>query len=393
MFYNHPLLLAADLLLVMIMTAFVYVAWHFNKQFKGMREWFLAFACATSNLLLFILRPPIPQITLSIVLQTLLMSTGLFALYGCRLYVDKKISVSKTYLFIILPTIAVATYFAELQSNPHVGFLITSLITGCFFIAGGLSLQKEGMKSHPIRYALSVALLLHGVFMILRPGLFTPIIENLLKQLFSISGFEFILFQQILFTPIFALSTILLVNEDNSHQLRIQAEYDSLTCLRNRGSFFSQLRKAANLSSRLKTPLTILTIDLDHFKAINDQYGHQAGDEVLKSFSRIAEQCIRNVDGIGRIGGEEFSIYLMNTPIDSAKIIAERLRNLIEKTPVKLPYGQIYYSASIGIAGYDEKMGIDNVIDIADRALYQAKQKGRNRVELANNSGLLAQNC
>ena len=108
--------------------------------------------------------------------------------------------------------------------------------------------------------------------MIGRPLLFTPITESLLKQFLSISGFEFILFQQIIFTPILALSIILLVNEDNSHQLRIQAEYDSLTCLRNRGSFFSQLRKAANLSSRLKTPLTILTVDLDHFKLINDQY-------------------------------------------------------------------------------------------------------------------------
>jgi len=388
MFYNHPLLLIADLLLVMIMTIFVYVAWHFNSQFKGMREWFIAFSCAASNLLLYIFKLQIPPLVLSLLLQALLMSTGLFALYGCRRYVDKKISVSKAYIFIIIPTLAFSTYCAGLQSNPQIGFLITSIVTGCFFIIAGFSLLRGGFKSHPIRYALSLCILLHGLFMIWRPILFTPLIEGLLKQLLSIGGFEFILFQQIIFTPVLALSIILLVNEDNSRRLRIQAEYDSLTCLRNRGSFFSQLRKAANLSSRLKTPLTILTIDLDRFKSINDRYGHQAGDEVLKSFSRIAEQCIRNVDGIGRIGGEEFSIYLMNTSIDSAKIIAERLRNAIETSPVKLSSGEIHYSASIGIASYEEQLGIDSVIDLADRALYQAKQNGRNRVELASKTEL-----
>ena len=384
MFYNHPLLLIADLLLVVIMTIFVYVTWHFNRQFKGMREWFIAFACASSNMVLFIMRPQIPPLILSLLLQMLLMSTGLFALYGCRKYIQKKVSAVKIYIFIIIPTLAISTYYAELQPNLQIGFLITSAITGCLFIIAGLSLLRGGFKSHPIRYALSLCILLHGLFMIGRPLLFAPITESLLKQFFSISGFEFILFQQIIFTPILALSIILLVNEDNSHQLRIQAEYDSLTCLRNRGSFFSQLRKAANLSSRLKTPLTILTVDLDHFKLINDQYGHQAGDEVLKSFARIAEQCIRNVDGVGRIGGEEFSIYLMNTSIDSAKIIAERLRNTIETSPVDISSSKIHYSASIGIASYDEKKGIDNVIDLADRALYLAKRDGRNRVELAH---------
>lgn len=390
MFYNHPLLLVADLLLVTIMTIFIYVAWHFNRSFKGMREWFIAFICATSNLLLFILRPPINPEVLSVILQTLLMFTGLFALYGCRLYVNKKISLSKIFFLVILPTLVIASYFGQLKSSPHVGFLITSLVTGCFFIAGGLSLQKGGFKSHPIRHAFSVTILLHGLFMMVRPLLFTTIIESWLKQVLSISGFELILFQQIIFTPIFALSAILLVNEDNSHQLRIQAEYDSLTCLRNRGSFFSQLRKAASLSSRLKTPLTILTVDLDHFKSINDRHGHQAGDEVLKSFARIAEQCIRNEDGIGRVGGEEFSIYLMNTSIESAKIIAERLRTTIETSPIKLPSGEIHYSASIGIASYNDNLGIDSVIDLADRALYLAKQNGRNRVELANITGLAA---
>ncbi|WP_062310018.1 GGDEF domain-containing protein [Polynucleobacter sinensis] len=384
MFYNHPLLLVADLLLVVIMTGFVFVTWHFNKQFKGMREWFLAFTFASSNMAIFILRPPIPQPGIYIILQTLLMFTGLFALDGCWRYIGKKINIGKVFIFAIVPVLVISTYYAEVRPNLQAGFLITSLVTGCFFIIGGFSLRRGGFKAHPIRYALSAAILLHGIFMIGRPLLFVPGIEAILKNLLSISGFELILFQQIIFTPILALSIILLVNEDNARLLKIQAEYDSLTCLRNRGSFFTQLRKAASLSSRLKTPLTLLAIDLDHFKLINDRFGHQAGDDVLKSFAQIATQCVRNEDSIGRMGGEEFSIYLMNTSIDAAKIIAERIRSTIETSTVKLPDSDIQYTASIGIASYDEKLGIESALDKADRALYTAKQNGRNRVELAS---------
>ncbi|WP_293597776.1 hypothetical protein, partial [Polynucleobacter sp. 35-46-11] len=124
--------------------------------FKGMREWVLAFACASSNLSLFILRPKINPIELNLAPLALLMSTGLFTLSSCLHYINNKISISKVYLFAILPTLAVSTYFADLQPNqPTSGFSHHWPSNWMFFIIGGLNLRRDGIKSHPIRYALS----------------------------------------------------------------------------------------------------------------------------------------------------------------------------------------------------------------------------------------------
>jgi diguanylate cyclase (GGDEF)-like protein len=382
MFYNHPYLLIADLLLVMIMTSFIFVAWYFNRRFKGIWEWFIAFACGSANVLIFILKPISSELISDLILNTLLISTGYFAFLGSRRYMGIAKEPYKAQLFLIAAIILASAYFRE--GNSGISFVLSSLAAGGFCIAAGLALWKGAFTIHPMRHALSIGILIHGAFMALRPLLFTAPAEAFIDTYLSMNGFVLILFEQIIFSPTLGLSVILLINEENARQLRIQAEYDSLTCLRNRGSFFARLRKAISLSTRLRTPLSILSIDLDRFKSINDKYGHQAGDDVLRSFSRIAEQCIRDGDELGRIGGEEFCIFLMNTPTTQAVIIAERLRSMIEKSPIEIDGQTISYTASIGIASFNESSSLESVIDKADRALYLAKRNGRNRIEIEN---------
>lgn len=383
MFYNHPYLLIADLLLVIIMTGFIFTAWYFNRQFKGIWEWFIAFACGSANMLIYIWKPISSDAISDLILNTLLIFTGYFAFLGSRRYMGGGAEPYRIQLLLITLIVSASNYLRE--SHGEISFMLSSLTAGGFCIAAGVVLWRGAFSSHPIRRALAIGTLIHGTFMALRPLLFTAPAEAFIETYLSMNGFVLILFEQIIFSPALGLSVILLINEENSRQLRIQAEYDSLTCLRNRGSFFARLRKAISLSTRLKTPLSILSIDLDRFKSINDNYGHQAGDDVLKSFSRIAEQCIRDGDELGRIGGEEFCIFLMNTPISQAAIIAERLRSMIEKTPVEINDQSIPYTASIGIAGFDDSSSMEAVIDKADRALYLAKRNGRNRVELEIN--------
>lgn len=379
MFHNHPYLLIADLLLVTIMTIFLFIAWYFNRQFKGIWEWFIAFACGSANILMFISRPISSESFSDLILNTLLIFTGYFAFLGSRHYTGRITKLSKTHLGLIALVLVASTYYGQL--NNEISFMLCSLAAGGFCIAAGITLWRGGIAIHPMRYALSLGILSHGVFMALRPLLFTAPAEAFIDSYLQMNGFVLILFEQIIISPILGLSVILLINEENARQLRIQAEYDSLTCLRNRGSFFSRLRKAISLSMRLKTPLSILSIDLDRFKSINDQYGHQAGDEVLRTFSRIAEKCIRDGDELGRIGGEEFCIFLMNAPISQAIIIAERLRSMIEKSPVKIDGHTIPYTTSIGIAAFVECLSLEAVMEKADQALYIAKRNGRNRVE------------
>lgn len=380
--YNTSLLIA-DLMLVVLMAAFTFVAWRSNLQFRGAREWFFAFACASVNILIFALGP-LSSSTLSwMTLEILLICTGMFCYVGCARYAGRDVVSYLIPGLLLASCVLVSVYYKEFQSNTRIGFLLTSVLTGGFCLLAGKKLWFGAMAAHPIRYTLALGIIMHGIFMIFRPLLFAPSVAALINARLSISSLDFILFQQIIVTPLLGLSVVLLINEDNARLLKVSAEYDSLTQARNRGSFLTCLDKAASLSSRLRSPLTVLVIDLDHFKSINDRYGHHAGDAILKSFATVARSCLRNEDELGRIGGEEFAIYLVNASPEQGLLIAERLRASVEASPVRIGNETIRYSASIGVASYDETIGIDKILARADHALYEAKRNGRNRVELA----------
>jgi diguanylate cyclase (GGDEF)-like protein len=123
-------------------------------------------------------------------------------------------------------------------------------------------------------------------------------------------------------------------------------------------------------------------LDIDHFKKINDTYGHQSGDLVLASVASTFQEVLRNVDISGRLGGEEFAVILPETGIEKATEVAERLREIISADKVTLTDGiEINYTVSIGVATLIEKTSnINMLLNEADKALYKAKQTGRNRV-------------
>lgn len=155
---------------------------------------------------------------------------------------------------------------------------------------------------------------------------------------------------------------------------------DPLTGILNRRAFQKALTREISFARRHKLPLSFVIIDIDHFKRINDTYGHEVGDYVLKNFSKIIRKSIRYEDTFARFGGEEFILILPNTNIDSALEVCERIRQKIEKTKFKGIKEKI--TASFGIT---ELLQTDKELDVlkrADEALYEAKRKGRNRCEI-----------
>jgi diguanylate cyclase (GGDEF)-like protein len=128
--------------------------------------------------------------------------------------------------------------------------------------------------------------------------------------------------------------------------------------------------------------LSLIILDIDHFKNVNDEYGHQAGDVILKELSRLLKKCVREIDLVARYGGEEFVIILPETPKRNAIIVAERMRAAIMETDFPHEPQPLNITASIGVAGYPEddiRTRID-IISKADLALYKAKRDGRNQV-------------
>ena len=139
-----------------------------------------------------------------------------------------------------------------------------------------------------------------------------------------------------------------------------------------------------SIAKRNETPLSLLSLDIDWFKDVNDTYGHDVGDEVLKLFTRTIETTLRESDVFGRLGGEEFSILLQNTNSQHALYLAEKIRMTIEKTPYVDKNGTlIKFTVSIGVTTMNEESNtLVGLLKNADKALYMAKEKGRNRVEL-----------
>ncbi|CAM3385288.1 diguanylate cyclase [Arcobacter aquimarinus] len=154
---------------------------------------------------------------------------------------------------------------------------------------------------------------------------------------------------------------------------------DYLTNLSNRRHFFEVGLKTFHLAKRENIPLSIICVDIDFFKNINDTYGHNIGDEILKFISRIMEKSIRKSDTLARTGGEEFSILLYNTNENQAFILAEKIRQNIEKASFKDENLEVKVTISLGISqlSKDDK-DLDSIIKRADKALYMAKEKNRN---------------
>ena len=166
-------------------------------------------------------------------------------------------------------------------------------------------------------------------------------------------------------------------------ELERLATFDSLTGLYNRRAILGKLHELINLANRYREDFSLSMLDIDHFKKVNDHYGHLAGDEVLEQVARSVHQNIRDTDIVGRYGGEEFIIILPRTSLSSSWIVAERLRSMIEKVEMKDSAGNVFtITVSQGLAGWDRGEDAYSLISRADRALYKAKEKGRNRVEI-----------
>ena len=162
---------------------------------------------------------------------------------------------------------------------------------------------------------------------------------------------------------------------------------DTLTGLYNRWYVIEKIDSEINRAIRHGSPMSLLMLDIDHFKRINDTWGHPAGDEVLKSVGKLLRESCRVYDVPGRYGGEEFCIVLPETRPGNTTVVAERIRQRLETTALPCGDGSIAVTASIGIAGMDLQAGEEMLnpaalIDRADRALYSAKTRGRNRIEM-----------
>lgn len=171
--------------------------------------------------------------------------------------------------------------------------------------------------------------------------------------------------------------------------LREQTRRDSLTRLLTRAAALEVLERELKRTQRGRSrsaPISVVLIDLDHFKRVNDTYGHLAGDVVLREAARRMQDAVRPYDSLGRYGGEEFLVVLPDCDVPGAIALAERLRHAVSREPIVLAEGKIQVTLSAGVATSGTTYHPEDLVKAADTALYSAKRAGRNRVVVSESA-------
>ena len=178
--------------------------------------------------------------------------------------------------------------------------------------------------------------------------------------------------------------------EHLNEELKTASRVDGLTGLYNRRYWQERFDEMHKLCVRREKPSTALMLDIDHFKRINDTYGHQAGDKVIKMLAALIKRCVRETDLAGRYGGEEFAIILNDSSVEDAKIVAERIRQLAQRLVVEHEGESISFTVSLGLAQFTPDFkGAMAWLECADQALYEAKENGRNQYRIYAAPGAL----
>jgi diguanylate cyclase (GGDEF)-like protein len=194
---------------------------------------------------------------------------------------------------------------------------------------------------------------------------------------------------------LYAVGTVfvifMLVSERTVTAHKTAASVDPLTGMFNRRGFAEACARVIEREAKAGRPVCVMILDIDHFKGINDRFGHPAGDEILKLFATVVVNKLRLTDLSGRIGGEEFAA-LLPCPLDEGVIAAERVREAFETSGIVCEEGKVDTTVSIGVAGGPAGTELEVLLAAADTALYQAKRSGRNRVEAAEELPLSLEN-
>lgn len=180
------------------------------------------------------------------------------------------------------------------------------------------------------------------------------------------------------------VASVMTARDDLLEQVRFWADRDAMTNLRNRRAFFKEAAELLASGAQASRQFAVMMLDLDHFKSINDRFGHDVGDRVLLEFARILESAIRQQDVVARLGGEEFAAILPNCDRDEALAIAGRINEAIRSKPLLANDEHAFtVTVSIGVHVTRDETNMDRLLAYADRALYDAKNGGRDRCQMA----------
>ncbi|HLA21648.1 MAG TPA: GGDEF domain-containing protein [Pseudolabrys sp.] len=354
---------------------FLIVAWLQQRDVRALAWWGSAYLIGAASIALWGAPAPLFKLPPEFAEALIFVACGMIW-NGVRLFHGRRLwplaAFAGAIVWLILSQIPVLS--ADSNARIALGAIVVAIYT--FFIA--FELARERRKSFYSRTAAIVVPCLYAAIFLMPLAMRAFLPETIAVHWLTVLALE---------TIIYAVGTafivLLMVKDHHVRVYRQAATTDSLTGLLNRGAFMDGARSLCALQARQCAPVTLLMFDLDHFKSINDRFGHATGDDVLRVFAKVASSGMRANDIIGRLGGEEFAAIVPEGSVITARI-AERLRAAFEKAGVEVGVHVIGATVSIGTATANEPVtDIDALIARADAALYGAKHGGRNRVQAA----------
>jgi len=234
------------------------------------------------------------------------------------------------------------------------------------------------------RWPAIVLFFAHGAMFLLRTPLNALLHGKETDNILSSAWISVLSLEAFLMTIATAFILLAMSKERTELRHKTAAMIDPLTGLLNRRAFLADAEALLHQQIARDRPIAVLLIDLDHFKSINDRFGHAVGDKVLQIFANTARGSLRQTDLVGRLGGEEFTVLLADASMDNAYLVADRLRKAFAAAAAVIDGEALHATASVGVSVIvDPRQDLTKLITLADQALYLAKARGRNRVEVA----------
>jgi diguanylate cyclase (GGDEF)-like protein len=352
------------------------IAKTFPKNIQGLHEWALSVLVIAVALPLFVARDVIPDLFSIVLANLMLLAAFMLMNAGTRKFSGVPPRANRTLLFwFVLAYVSLFVWFTYIQPNAGIRLAILSLFTLVVILDHLILALKALPKTtgrHIMVFALGVLvgsriLRLGGLMLGFEPP--TGIFDDSTSQLFYMA-------LPSVMVPLGTISFIMLASEKLHRDLEFISRHDGLTQCLNKQSAIEELQREASRAKRHGNKLSIMLIDLDKFKDINDTHGHLAGDKVLVDFAQKAKISLRDTDRLTRFGGDEFMAILPNTDLEQALLVASRLH---EAGKTSQP---IAWSVSIGASAWlDADDSVPALLNRADKALYQSKTLGRGQTQ------------
>ncbi len=358
-------------------------AWVQNTAIHAVAWWGFAHLIRAASVVLFGMYGTAPDLITIDLANALLFTSFAVTWTGARVFDGRPVEpvylVTGAVLWLLVCRLPVLADALDARSLIATGIITTyTWLTAYEFWQG----RGEPLVS---RWPAIFMLFAHGALFLLRTPLVAALPFAPSNRMLGSVWLTVLSFEALLFTISIAFILLAMAKERTELRHRTAAMVDPLTGIANRRSFLQDAAQLAKRYAANPRPTAVLLIDLDHFKSINDRFGHALGDRALEVFAEAARQSLRSSDLLGRLGGEEFAAVLSDTSREKAMMVAERIRETFAKAAREVDGRPVCATVSIGLvhcqdAGFD----VAEQLAQADQALYFAKERGRNRVEVAS---------